>query len=99
MTAKYRTPISEDFSIEYLTCFLLDAFSELRTIPALWDLSEFSMEVKPAVRNQFEPYTSDHDPALPGIEIEDTGKEVSPRYTDPFPEPRTYPAHWNLYSS
>jgi hypothetical protein len=71
-----------------------DKFSEPRTMPALWDLSaliagepgrETASDVQAAPQPGFEA-----DPASGPDEISTDG------YRNPFPQPRTYPALWDL---
>jgi hypothetical protein len=75
-----------------------EKFSEPRTMPAHWDLSEMVASSNQAGEGVSEPgVQSDPAPAQPfDPEAVDA---VSPEWhRNPFPEPRTYPTHWDLYS-
>ena len=77
-----------------------DKFSEPRTMPAHWDLSEMIASPKQASEGVSEPGQPAGPPAAATLPFDPENVDaVSPEWhRNPFPEPRTYPTHWDLYS-
>jgi hypothetical protein len=71
-----------------------DKFSEPRTFPHHWDLSEITVPANGSHRNGSRPAGTASEPAG---QVETGGAEEAPTWErDPFPQPRTYPAKWDL---
>lgn len=78
-----------------------EKFSELRTLPAQWDLSELTSPAKPS-QNSHSPSTaraalepsSPEEPAFGEPEKHEI-VEASPEWQR-FPEPKTFPSGWDL---
>jgi hypothetical protein len=71
-----------------------EKFSEPRTFPPHWDLSEIMVSANGNHRNGSKPAGAASEPAGP---VETGRAEESPTWErNPFPQPRTYPAKWDL---
>ena len=75
--------------------WLFDAFSEPRTMPTRWDLSEMSRQGTSERRNDSENQAADSSASQADDEASGSGQHIL--YLNPFPEPRTYPANWDLH--
>ena len=91
----YDDPKTGDESAHPLS---FDKFSEPRTMPAYWDLSELMAAPKPASQGVSEPDIQAESPTCPKLPSEQDGMD-EPRpewHRNLFPQPRTYPTHWDL---
>jgi hypothetical protein len=77
--------------------WLFDAFSEPRTMPTHWDLSEMSGSVIAPGNNGPSHSTAYREHMLDDqADYQDAGGTLHLFYLNPFPEPRTFPIYWDL---
>jgi hypothetical protein len=77
-----------------------DKFSEPRTMPAHWNLSEMMGSAEPTGEDVTDPGMQAEPPAAAALPLDAEGVDAvsAEWHRNPFPEPRTYPTHWDLYS-
>ena len=76
--------------------WLFDAFSEPRTFPSQWDLTDLMLAENTARQYGSTPPTPNREFKDGPVEYKETGAPLHYSYLNPFPEPRTYPLYWDL---
>jgi hypothetical protein len=82
-------------AVSYST-WSLEPYSELRTMPVAWDLSELLGAPQTSKNGKLRPETP--PAAASSSEAGFSSEECKPGgwHPEPFPEPKTYPAHWDF---
>ncbi len=95
MTEIDQSHIECDTQAGLYNAWSMEPDSELRTMPAAWDLSELMTPPRPSRNGKSKPLAP---PMADSSEGDFSSVENDPGgwRPEPFPEPKTYPVHWDF---